>query len=168
MKAYNQLLRYTLIALALFPALWGVFSFLNNTSGFDSTLQYAVKPMLSMEDTYNNPAQTWRAIKADWIAFLGLIMITAMETTAGVLGCIAIYKMFMARNESYTKFLVGKMFLIGGCLAAVMVWGIGFMVVAGDWFLSWQSKGGINGQLGAMMYTMPCLVILLIAVVHKE
>ena len=147
---------------------WGMFAFLNNVSGFDSTLEYAVTPMLSMEDTYDNPAQTWRAIKADWLAFLGLILITAMQTTAGILGFIAIYKMFVMRHESYDKFIIGKMFLISSCLTAVMVWGIGFMVIAGDWFLAWQSKGGFNLQFSAMIYTLPCLLILLIAIVHQE
>ena len=46
MTEYNRLWRYVLMALCLFPALWGILAFLNNTSGFDSTVEYAVKPLI--------------------------------------------------------------------------------------------------------------------------
>lgn len=168
MNTYKHTVRLVVLSLALFPTLWGVFSFLNNTSGFDSTVEYAVKPMLAMTDTYGNPAQTWRAVTVDWAASIGLIGITFMETMAGVLGAIGMFKMIMAFKGSYAAFQMGKLFVIGGCTCAILVWGVGFMVIAGDWFLAWQSKSGLNTQLGAMLYVVPCFFTLLTCLVHKE
>ena len=107
-------------------------------------------------------------IPFDWAATVGLVCITAIETLAGILGCIGLYKMWQARNKPYKKFIVGKMYMIGGCVAAIMVWGVGFMVIGGDWFLSWQSKAGFNMQLGAMIYVLPCFLALIVAAVHTE
>ncbi|WP_439066112.1 hypothetical protein ACSJL2_001413 [Serratia sarumanii] len=42
------------IVLSLFPALWGLFSLLNNTADFAGTARNAVGPLLAMQDTYQN------------------------------------------------------------------------------------------------------------------
>lgn len=168
MNAYTQTLRLVVLALALFPTLWGILSFLNNTSGFDSTVEYGVKPILAMTDTYGNPAQTWRAITVDWAASMVLIGMTILEATAGVLGAIGMFKMIRAFRGSYAGFQIGKLFVIGGCTCAILVWGVGLMVIAGDWFLAWQGKTGLNTQLGAMIYVVPCFLTLITHLIHRE
>ncbi|WP_035053504.1 DUF2165 family protein [Andreprevotia chitinilytica] len=168
MRSYYLTIRLALIVLALFPTLWGLFSFLNNVSGFEGTAKFAVAPMLAMTDTYGNPAQTWRAISAPWAAQVGLVMITATETLAGLLGLWSIIKMARALKAEYPVFASAKIPLILSCVAAVSAWGLGFMVVAGDWFLAWQSKGALATQLGGMIYTLPCFLVLIAAIVHKE
>jgi predicted small integral membrane protein len=73
---------------------------------------------------------------------------------------------FRASAEAFAK---GKAWMILGCLAAILVWGIGFMVIAGDWFLSWErSKDPLNSQAGAMIYFLPCALALIVAMVHRE
>ncbi len=52
------------IVLSLFPALWGLFSLLNNTADFAGTARNAVGPLLAMQDTYQTPGLMWRAISA--------------------------------------------------------------------------------------------------------
>ncbi len=59
--------------------------------------------------------------------------------------------------------------MILGCLTATLVWGIGFMVVAGDWFLAWErSKEPLGTQAGAMVYFLPCALALIVAMIHRE
>lgn len=51
----------------------------------------------------------------------------------------------------------------------VLVWGVGFMVIAGDWFLAWEaSTAPLNTQLGAMVYFLPCALAVIAAMVHRE
>jgi predicted small integral membrane protein len=59
--------------------------------------------------------------------------------------------------------------MILACLCAVLVWGVGFMVVAGDWFLTWEAnKDPLGVQLGAMIYFLPCALALVLAMTHRE
>jgi F0F1-type ATP synthase assembly protein I len=43
------------------------------------------------------------------------------------------------------------------------------MVVAGDWFLSWEAKTNpLSNQLGGMIYFLPNGLGLIVAMVHRE
>lgn len=150
------------IVLLLFPGLWGVLALLNNVSGFSGTVSGAIRPLLAMTDTYGDPAQTWRAITAPWAAPAALVAITLAETTAGVLSLLGIAALLRNFRAPAAHWNAAKVPGILGCLAAILVWGVGFMVIAGDWFLSWQGKGGIDGQLGGLIYALPAMVALLV------
>ncbi len=161
--------RLACIIIALFPALWGLFSFLNNTADFSGTAQNAVAPLLAMTDTYGNPGLTWRAITANWAPYAGMAAITTMETLAGILASIGVIKMLISIGKDYQAFSRGKAWAMLGALCAISVWGIGFMVVAGDWFMAWQAKENpLNTQLGALLYALPAMMTVVILMLHKE
>jgi predicted small integral membrane protein len=161
--------RLALIVMALFPALWGLLGDLNNVTDFTGTANNAVKPMIEMTNTFGNPWQTWRAIMAPLAPQVGLIVIMAMETATGVFGAVAVVVMLANLRGSAAAFAKGKAWMILGCLSAILVWGVGFMIVAGDWFLAWEaSKDPLSTQLGAMIYFLPCALALNLAVVHQE
>ncbi|WP_392559653.1 DUF2165 family protein [Orbus mooreae] len=161
--------RFVCLVMTLFPALWGVFSLLNNISGFSGTVQYAVTPLLTMQNTSNDPAFMWRAINIDWVPTVGLIAITTIEGLGGIFGCIGLIMMVKNFNKSYTLFSKAKAWALLGASFAVLVWGVGFMVVAGDWFMAWQAKENpLNTQLGAMLYALPCMLTIVILLLQKE
>ncbi|MEN5246609.1 DUF2165 family protein [Brucella pseudintermedia] len=161
--------RFPCIIMSLFPALWGIFSLLNNTADFSGTAENAIRPLLAMSDTYGIPGQTWRAITASWVPYAGLAVITAMETLAGVLATIGFVKMVVNLRGSYAKFSSGKNWTILGACCAVAVWGIGFMVIAGDWFMAWETKeNSLNTQLGALLYALPSMMCIVIMFSHRE
>ncbi|WP_273793840.1 DUF2165 family protein [Brucella anthropi] len=161
--------RIACLLVSLFPALWGMFSFFNNVSDFKETAENAVAPLLSMQDTYGVPGETWRAITASWSSTAGLTAITIIETSAGVLASIGILIMLCSLWGRYETFAKGKVLAMIGALAAIMVWGVGFMVVAGDWFMAWQAKSNpLATQLGAMIYTVPCFLALIVLMLHRE
>ena len=161
--------RFVLIAFALFPTLWGLLGFLNNVSGFASTAEYAIKPMFAMSDTYGNPAQTWRAISWGFAPVLALVLITTVETLAGFFGLIGLLKLVKNFNRPYEVFKNGKSWVVLGATLAVLVWGVGFMVIAGDWYLAWQAKANpLNTQIGGMIYALPNMITIIIFLLHKE
>ena len=122
-----------------------------------------------MTNTYNNPWQTWRAITAPWAPSVGLVVIMLVETATGILGTISIIVMLASIRGSATAFAKGKTWMILACLSATLIWGIGFMVVAGDWFLAWEaSTAPLSTQLGAMIYFLPCALALIVAMIHHE
>ena len=125
--------------------------------------------MIEMTYTYHNPWQTWRAITAPWAATGGLVIIMAIETAAGIVGAVSIVVMLANIRGSAADFARGKAWMILACLFAVLIWGVGFMVVAGDWFLAWEApKDPLSTQLGAMIYFLPCAPALIVAMLNKE
>jgi predicted small integral membrane protein len=161
--------RLALIVMALFPALWGLLGDLNNSTDFTSTANNAVRPLIAMTNTYGDPWQTWRAITAPWAATVGLVVIMAFETATGILGAIAVVVMLANLRGSPEAFAKGKAWMVLACLFAVLIWGVGFMVVAGDWFLAWEAnKDPLSTQLGAMIYFLPCALALIVALIHRE
>ncbi|AIA49693.1 hypothetical protein L085_21470 [Serratia sp. FS14] len=157
------------IVLSLFPALWGLFSLLNNTADFAGTARNAVGPLLAMQDTYQTPGLMWRAISADWACMLGLAVITALETLAGLFAAAGVALMIGRLKGSYAAFAKGKAWAMLGALCAITVWGVGFMVVAGDWFMAWQAKENpLAVQLGALIYLAPNAFALLFLMLQRE
>lgn len=165
----EKISRVVCIVMALFPALWGIFSFLNNTADFSGTAQSAVAPLLSMEDTYNVPGQMWRAIHFASAPSVGLTVITSFETLAGIFGLTGVLMMLANLCKPYSAFSRGKTWAILGATFAILVWGIGFMVVAGDWFMAWQAKNNpLATQLGAMIYMVPNALTIIILLQQKD
>lgn len=161
--------RLACVVFSLFPALWGVFGFMNNTANFTETAKNAVEPLLSMRDTYNIPGQAWRAINSEWLSFFVLGLITSLETASGFLSCIGIAIMLSNLKADYTAFAKGKSWVMLGAISAIFVWGIGFMVIAGDWFMAWQAKSNpLSTQLGAMIYMLPCAMTVITLMIHRD
>jgi predicted small integral membrane protein len=161
--------RLICLVMALFPALWGIFSLMNNLADFDDTVNNAVAPLLSMQDTYQVPGLMWRAIATPGAAGVGLALITTTEALAGVFACTGLLLMLRHLFSPYPQFATGKACAMLGAGCAVMVWGVGFMVVAGDWFMAWQAKDNpLATQLGALLYTAPNMLALLYFLGQKE
>ncbi len=53
-----------------------------------------------------------------------------------------------------------KLYVIAACLLAFLVWFVGFMVVAGEWFAMWQSTTW-NFQQGAFRFYATVLLVLI-------
>lgn len=161
--------RLALIVFALFPAIWGWLGLINDVTDFNDTAQNAVKPLIEMTNTYGNPWQTIRAIKFAWAPDTALVAIIAAETIAGLLATIGLLIMLRHVFGTSADFARGKVWLVLGATVAVLIWGVGFMVIAGDWFLAWEaSTNPLNTQLGAMVYFLPCALALLAAMFHHE
>lgn len=161
--------RAALIVLVLFPAIWGWLGVLNDATDFTDTAQNAVKPLIEMTNTYGNPWQTLRAIKFAWAPPVALVAIMAGELLTGLLATIGLVLMLARFTGTPEAFARGKAWMILGSAMGVLVWGVGFMVIAGDWFLAWEaSTNPLNTQLGAMVYFLPCCLALLAAMFHRE
>lgn len=161
--------RLVLIVFALFAAIWGALGVLNDATDFTDTAQNAVKPLIEMTNTYGNPWQTLRAIKFAWAPPVALVGIMIGEAITGILAFIGLILMVAHLGGTPAAFARGKMWMMLGSAMGVLVWGVGFMVIAGDWFLAWEaSTAPLNTQLGAMVYFLPCALAVIAAMVHRE
>ena len=161
--------RIAVIVMALFPALWGLLSLLNDATDFTGTADNAVRPIIDMVNTYGNPWQTWRAITAPWAPTVGLVFIVAVETLAGIFATAGLIVMLRHLRGMPADFARGKAWMMLGALMGILVWGVGFMVIAGDWFLTWQAKTDpLATQMGGLVYMLPCALALIVAMIHRE
>ena len=122
--------------------------------------------MMRMEQTFGNPLQVWRAIDSPALAAIAYGTIAALEGVVSLIGAAAIYLMIRARSDNAQKFIKGIRLAKATCVYAFFVWGFFFFVIAGDWFLVWQSADLKPVQVDAVNYsamvvfTLICLLSL--------
>ena len=138
--------RVLLIAIALIPACMGIFAFLNNLSGWEETVARMVEPMFSMEGTFGNPAQTWRAIDNPTFANLSYLSVFVIEGLFGLLAIVGIVIMLRRFGRPAAEFVRGIRLVKTACVVAIFVYGFFFFTIGGDWFLAWQNPdlGGLQ------------------------
>ncbi|MNE72169.1 hypothetical protein D3C80_1680880 [compost metagenome] len=96
-------------------------------------------------------------------------MITVLESVAGITAALGVVLMLKHLGHSYAAFARGKAWAMLGALCAIAVWGLGFMVVAGDWFMAWQAKEHpLAVQLGAMLYMVPNTLALIFLMLQRD
>ena len=165
---HDRMDRVLLIGLALIPACMGIFAFLNNLSGWEETVLRMVYPMVSMQETFGNPAQTWRAVDSMLFANIVYVLIFTIE---GIFGLMALYGMVsMIRKVSGPDddCARGIRIVKTACLLAVLVYGLFFFTIGGDWFLAWQSPNLIDLQKDAVNYGVVIILVYIVLDAHSR
>ncbi|MGB0894079.1 MAG: DUF2165 family protein [Parashewanella sp.] len=80
-----------------------------------------------------------RAITDPSLQLLFYIAIIAGEITAGVIMLVA--SLIMLRNVSQPSFQLGQSLYIMGTTVALLIWYLGFAIIASEWFAMWASSG---------------------------
>jgi predicted small integral membrane protein len=143
-------LRLTKIVMAGSLALFALLVAVQNVTDFGSNYAF-VQHVLSMDTTFPNNALRWHAITDPviWrLAYWFIIVAEALTGVAYAIGCMA---MFGALRASGAAFNRAKRFVYVGTALGFLVWFLGFMVVAGEWFAMWQSETW-NGQEAAFRF----------------
>jgi predicted small integral membrane protein len=119
-----------------------------------------VQHVLSMDTTFPDNALRSRAITSPAIWTLGYWGIIAAEGATGLAFTIATISMATQLRSPPERFHQAKRFVYIGAGLGFLVWFLGFMVVAGEWFAMWQSATW-NGQEAAFRFYMPILAVLI-------
>lgn len=153
--------RLLAICITLPLALSSLFSFLNNVSGWQGTLEFVIVPMLSMEGTFGNPAQTWRAIDSTLLGQIAFGAVSILELLVFVFCALAIGRMTTAFKASSANFAEAIRIAKLASIYAIFVWIFFFFTVAGDWFLIWQNPNLKPVQFDAVNYAAVALFSLI-------
>jgi predicted small integral membrane protein len=99
----------------------------------------AVKTAVGMETTLQHPAAMWRAITSPALIWVLLGAIVLMEAAGAGLCWIGAARMWNARSSAADFHTAKSAALLGLGLAAILYF-VGWLAIAGEWFEMWQSQ----------------------------
>ena len=152
----------TRIAKIVMVACLAVFCLLvvfGNLTDYQSNYLF-VKHVMSMDTTYPGNKLMYRAIVSPELWHAAFAGIVAGEAIAGLLFLVGAIRLFQARHAPGADFNKAKGWTVAGALVAFLVWFLGFMVIAGEWFAMWQSATW-NGQAAAFRFYLTALAVLI-------
>ncbi len=137
----SQILLLSLLALYTFMV------FINNILDPQANLIF-VEMILSMEDVFPDSPQAWRGIEHPILQRVAFGLIIGTEFFTSVCCSYGVYHMICARKMSEEKFTLAKKWGVLGIMLGIVLWFGGFVIVGGEWFLSWQSEHFSGVELG--------------------
>ena len=156
--------RYAKIVTSFVLASFCLLVAFNNITDYGTNYLF-VQHVLSMDTTYPGNALMYRAIASPTLWHLAYAAIIGAEAIAGALFLVGGIRLYQAREAHAPLFNEAKAFVIAACLLAFLVWGFGFMVVAGEWFAMWQSQTW-NAQEPAFRILLTILAVLIFVNQH--
>jgi len=151
------------LGLALIPAFEGVLGLLNDFQGAKSTLSDVITPLLSMQTVQPEFIHSWRAIHSPELQVLAYYFLASLEGVIGLLAIIGVIGMIKNFRNDNEHFMHAQAWARAACIFGILIWGLGFFVIGGDFFLSWQSStlgyfqgGGLNY---ALMMFIPYMLL---------
>jgi len=122
---------------------------LGNLTDYGSNFEF-VRHVLAMDTIFPDSTLTWRAVTAEWAQTLAYWFIIAWELAAGLILTLASLRLFAARHDRLAV-RAARPFAILGLTLGALLYGLGFLVIGGEWFAMWQSPVW-NGQDAAARF----------------
>lgn len=141
--------RMSKIVLVAAAAAWSFLAAVNNIFDYASNYQF-VRHVLEMDTTFPGNAGMWRAVRVPMLQHVAYALIIATECAIGALAGFGAFRMLKARHNAL-QFRRAKVTAIAGLALGVLLWLLGFEVIAGEWFMMWQSRVW-NAQDAAFRY----------------
>jgi predicted small integral membrane protein len=145
---------------ALFTAYIGLFAAsvaLNNVTDYGSNLRF-VRHVMSMDTVFPDCKLTSRRVTAPWAHHAAYIVIIALEALVALLCLWGAWALWDARALDAAGYLTAKAPALWGLGLGFTVWFAIFVIGAGQWWCSWQSKD-YNGQDATFRFYMPIVVV---------
>ena len=151
--------RYAKIVMAVCLAVFCLLVAFGNITDY-GTNYLAVQHVLSMDTTFAGNALTYRSVTSPTAWHICYWLIIAAEAATGILFLAGAIRLWQVRHASGAIFNQSKIYIIAACLLGFLVWFLGFMVIAGEWFAMWQSATW-NFQEPAFRFSVTVLAVLI-------
>jgi predicted small integral membrane protein len=132
---------------------------LGNITNYGSNFAF-VQHVLAMDTTFQDPALMWRAITTPALHHAAYGLIIAWEAMTAALLWRAVGLMWRSCCAPVAEWRRGRDAALIGLTAGMLLYGLGFLCIAGEWFAMWQSKQW-NGQQTAGIFLVFIGVVLL-------
>jgi predicted small integral membrane protein len=162
MRGLREIKALTVAGLALFPLIVA----LDNITDYETNFVF-VQHVMSMDTTFPGNSLMYRAITSPALHHLAYALIIAFEAATGLAlawGAIALWRV---RRASAADFAAAKLWTAIGGLLGFLVWFVGFLVIAGEWFAMWQTAHW-NAQEAAFRFVVMIVLVVLFVLQPEE
>jgi predicted small integral membrane protein len=136
-----------------------------NITDFDSN-QAFVHHVLEMDTTFNDEDVMWRAIENDTLQNIGYVLVIAWETLAAVVTIWGTVLLLRARTTAQR--LWGRKVATVGILMVMVLFGLGFISIGGEWFSMWQSSSWNGLDAAIRNFTLAGVTLILLHLPSKD
>jgi predicted small integral membrane protein len=127
-----------------------------NITDYGSNFAF-IRHVMSMDTTFPGNRLMYRAITSPTLHHIAYCAIIAGEALTGIVLAIAAWRLWAARGDA-AGFAAAKGIVALGAALAFLIWFVGFLVIAGEWFAMWQSATW-NGQESAFRFVASFLLV---------
>ena len=149
---------------AVIGGFFGVVAF-GNITDYGTNWAF-VQHVLAMDTIFPNSTLRWRAITDPRIAALGYGLIIAWQVLTAAVLLYAAARMATSARDS-ARFDATKPLAVLGLTLGLLLYGLGFMVIGGEWFAMWQSQTW-NGVPSAARFIMMIGLTLLVVLAPER
>ncbi|CAL9312278.1 DUF2165 domain-containing protein [Streptomyces sp. NPDC050585] len=108
-----------------------------NITDFGTNQQF-VRHVLAMDTTFKDPDLMWRAVESPALQDAAYVAIIVWETLTALVLLAATALWFAAlRRGAYGR---ARAVSSAGLVMVLLLFGLGFMAIGGEWFAMWQSS----------------------------
>lgn len=122
------------LTIALFFALVAI----ENVTDYDTNWVF-LRHVLAMDTIFPDSTLKWRAITDERLAAAFYWLIIIWEALAALVLLIASTRLLAASRDA-KRFIAAKPVAVLGLTLGLLLYGLGFTVIGGEWFVMWQSK----------------------------
>jgi len=162
MRGLREIKALTVGALALYPLLVAF----GNITDYEANFVF-LQHVMSMDTTFPDNPLMYRAVTSPALQRLAYALIIFFEALCGLAlawGAIALWR---ARRASAAEFAAAKLWTAIGGFLGFLVWFVGFLVIAGEWFAMWQSAHW-NGQEAAFRFVVSIILVMIFVLQPEE
>lgn len=109
-----------------------------NITDFGTNQQF-VQHVLEMDTTFNDDDVMWRAVENDTLQNIGYVGVIVWETLAALVLWYGAWQLFR-RLLGGGDWSQARRLASAGLLMVVLLFGLGFITIGGEWFSMWQSS----------------------------
>jgi len=158
------LLRLSKIVMVAGLAAYALLVAFGNITDYGSNFTF-IKHVMSMDTTFPGNHLMYRSITSPLLHNIAYCAIIAGEAMTGTVLAIAAWRLWSARGDA-ERFAVAKGMVALGAALAFLIWFVGFLVIAGEWFAMWQSASW-NGQESAFRFVASFLLVTVFVVMPE-
>lgn len=142
---------------AMMALFFGLVAF-GNLSDYGSNWAF-VQHVLAMDSIFTDSTLRWRAITDVRLQQAGYAAIIAWQSLTCLILVVATTRLFLAARRP-AAFRASKPLAVLGLTMGLLLYGVGFTVIGGEWFAMWQSHSW-NGLDSAAHFVLLDGIVLL-------
>lgn len=119
-----------------------------------------VAHVLAMDTTFQTPQTMWRAITSPMLVTTAYIAIIIWEAIAAIVLIVATVFWLRAGLNGHGTALARRLSNVGWMMW-ILLFGLGFITIGGEWFLTWQSEewNGLQPALQNFLIASVALIL---------